>query len=245
MRRVLIIGATSSIAQNIAQLEQARGSQLYLLARSEHKLAEIAARLGPCVVGSEALDFDEVTQNAPAIQNAFAQLKTVDLVLIAHGYLGDQIKREEDLDEALHITQTNYISVVSQLLAVTACLKQQGTGHIAAISSVAGLRGRPRNYTYGAAKSALSTYLQGVRSRHYPHIHITNILLGPVDTPMSEEHKKNGLFLTSNDAARRIVRAIDQRKNDVFVPGFFRGIMWIVVNLPEALFQRFPSLSGR
>jgi short-subunit dehydrogenase len=134
---------------------------------------------------------------------------------------------------------------VSQLLAVTACLKQQGTGHIAAISSVAGLRGRPRNYTYGAAKAALSTYLQGVRSRHYPIVHVTNILLGPVDTPMSEEHKKNGLFLTSNDAARRIVRAIDQKKNDVFVPGFFRGIMWIVVNLPEALFQRFPSLSGR
>lgn len=245
MRRILIIGATSSIAQNIAQLEQARGSQLYLLARSEQKLAEMTARLGPSVVGYEALDFDEVTLNAAAIQKAFAQLKTVDLVLIAHGYLGNQIKSEEDLDEALHITQTNYISVMSQLLAVTACLKQQGTGHIAAISSVAGLRGRPRNYTYGAAKSALSTYLQGVRSRHYPFIHVTNILLGPVDTPMSQDHTKNGLFLTSNDAARRIVRAIDQKKNDVFVPGFFRGIMWIVVNLPEALFQRFPSLSGR
>lgn len=245
MRRVLIIGATSSIAQGIARLEHQRGSQLYLLARDRDKLEGLSAQLAPSVIGYEALDFDNLEANAPAIEQAFTQMGTIDLVLIAHGLLGNQVKSEEDLNEALRITQTNYLSVMSQLLSVTACLKSQDSGHIAAISSVAAVRGRPRNYTYGAAKSALSTYLQGVRSRLYPHVHVTNVLLGPVDTPMTRQHEKNSLFLTSDDAARRILRAIDRKKNDVFVPGFFRGIMWLVDSLPEFLFQRFPSISGR
>jgi short-subunit dehydrogenase len=152
---------------------------------------------------------------------------------------------ERDYQEAYRATTTNYLSVVSQLLPLSKILQAQGRGHIAVISSVAGLRGRPRNYTYGAAKAALTTYLQGLRSRLYPFVRITTVLLGPVDTPMTTDHEKNGLFLESPDAARRIVRAIDGGKKDVVVPGIFRAILLVVRLLPEGLFQRIPAISGR
>ncbi|HEX4354527.1 MAG TPA: SDR family NAD(P)-dependent oxidoreductase, partial [Polyangiales bacterium] len=107
-------------------------------------------------------------------------------------------------------------------------------------------RGRPRNYTYAAAKSALNTYLQGVRSRLYRSgVKVHTIKLGPVDSPMTVDHPKNALFTSPERAARGVVRAIDRGAAEAFVPGFWRVIMPIVRNMPEAIFQRVGALSGR
>ena len=109
-----------------------------------------------------------------------------------------------------------------------------------------GARGRPRNYTYGAAKGALNLYLQGLRSRLYPAgVKVTTLKLGPVDTPMTRTHRKNALFATPARAARDIVRALDRGAGEVYVPWYWRPIMAVVRNTPEPLFQRLGFLSGR
>jgi NAD(P)-dependent dehydrogenase (short-subunit alcohol dehydrogenase family) len=116
------------------------------------------------------------------------------------------------------------------------------------LSSVAGDRGRPRNYTYGAAKGALSLYLQGVRSRLYrsaPGVRVVTIRLGPVDTPMTKDHPKNALFGEPSAIAHEIVRHESRGPLDAYVPGYWRPIMATVRGLPEALFQRFSFLAGR
>ena len=114
------------------------------------------------------------------------------------------------------------------------------------LTSVAGERGRPRNYTYGAAKSATSTYLQGLRSRLYATgVSVHDIRLGPVDTPMTVDHEKNRLFGEAHSVGRGIVRAIEREQPTVYLPWFWRPIMAIVRRLPEPLFQRFGFLSGR
>lgn len=244
MHGVLILGATSSIAANVARHYQKKGSHLFLVGRSADRLHTLRQELGSLVVGVATYDFADTDQTADVLQNAFDTLHNVDLVLIAHGSLGDQQLSEQSYEEVLRSTSINYLSVVSQLLVVSKFLEVQGYGHIAVISSVAGVRGRPRNYTYGAAKSALTTYLQGMRSRLYPSICVTTVLLGPVNTPMTTGHQKNILFLESEAAARCIVQAIDRKKKDVYVPGVFRAILWIVRLLPEWIFQRIPALSG-
>jgi short-subunit dehydrogenase len=119
-------------------------------------------------------------------------------------------------------------------------------GRLGVFTSVAGERGRPRNYTYGACKGALNLYLQGVRSRLYPAgVSVTTLKLGPVDTPMTESHEKNRLFAQAPQVAKDIVHAMDARRREAFVPRVWAAIMPVVRMTPEALFQKLRFLSGR
>jgi short-subunit dehydrogenase len=77
------------------------------------------------------------------------------------------------------------------------------------------------------------------------NVRVTTLKLGPVDTPMTTHHRKTAVFTSAERAARDIVRAIDRGAGEVFVPGYWRMIMSIVRNTPEALFQRLGFLSGR
>ncbi|NVB38850.1 SDR family NAD(P)-dependent oxidoreductase [Pseudenhygromyxa sp. WMMC2535] len=247
--RVLIIGATSAIAAAFARLHAQRGSQLYLIARNRERLAALVDELnaaGERVVGWASADLDALAQNAALVASAHARLSGFDLVLIAHGYLGDQLRSETDLDEALASLRTNLLSPVSLLLEIAARCEAQASGRVGVITSVAGERGRPRNYTYGAAKGGLSRYLEGVRSRLYPSgVRVYDFRLGPVDTPMTHDHPKNALFTTAERAAARIDRGFAGRGRAVYVPGFWWWIMLVVRWLPEPIFQRLSFLSGR
>jgi short-subunit dehydrogenase len=167
-------------------------------------------------------------------------------VLIAHGLLGDQLATERTFDAAEHVLRTNFLSVVALLVPLANHLEAAGCGRLGVITSVAGDRGRPRNYTYGAAKGALNIYLQGLRTRLYAAgVTVTTLKLGPVDSPMTVDHKKHLLFGQPARVARGIVHAMDAGVAEAYVPSFWRAIMPVVKNTPEALFQRLSFLSGR
>jgi decaprenylphospho-beta-D-erythro-pentofuranosid-2-ulose 2-reductase len=243
---VLIFGATSAVAAQVALLYAARGDRLHLVARNTEKLAELAGRCAPATVTTQSADFAELERNEQAVQQAIAALGRVDIVLIAHGDLGDQLASERSFAAAEHILRINFTSVVSLLIPLANHLEQAKAGSIGVITSVAGDRGRPRNYTYGAAKGALNTYLQGLRTRLYTAgVSVTTIKLGPVDTPMTRDHKKHALFGKPQAVARSMVRALDARQAEAYVPSFWRATMPIVKNTPEWLFQRLSFLSGR
>ncbi|HTA20372.1 MAG TPA: SDR family NAD(P)-dependent oxidoreductase, partial [Polyangia bacterium] len=140
----------------------------------------------------------------------------------------------------------NFTSVVALLIPLANHMERVGTGALGVITSVAGERGRPRNYTYGAAKGALNVYLQGLRSRlRGAGVKVTTLKLGPVDTPMTVTHTKTRVFAKPADVARGIVAALDRGAAEIYVPAFWRAIMLVVRNTPERLFQRLPFLSGR
>jgi decaprenylphospho-beta-D-erythro-pentofuranosid-2-ulose 2-reductase len=242
---VLILGATSTVAADVARIYRNRGARFYLVARSRDKLAALSRELGTSVIGETCVDFLDSAATSTALRFALDSLGVVDLALIAHGDLGNQSESETDFAEAQRQLLINYVSVVCQLTVLGPFFEEQGRGTIAVISSVAGERGRPRNYTYGSAKGGLSIYLQGLRSRLWQRVGVITIKLGPVDTPMTRQHEKNALFVSSERAARGIVRAIARRRGEVYVPGFWRIIMLIVRNLPESVFQRLAFLSGR
>ncbi|MCA8965054.1 MAG: SDR family NAD(P)-dependent oxidoreductase, partial [Planctomycetes bacterium] len=215
-RKTLIFGATSAIAAEVARLCAARGDRLYPVGRSREKLQALVGALGDAVVGHECCDLDEVEQAAARVARAIATLGGLDRALIAHGDLGDQPRTERDLAYTQRIVHTNFVSAVALLLPLADFLQQQGRGHLAAITSVAGERGRPRNYTYGAAKGALTRYLQGLRSRLYRSgVVVHNLKLGPVDTPMSAGHPQNFLWGEKRRVARGIVRAMEGRRHAV------------------------------
>lgn len=244
--RVLILGATSAIASEVAQIYAGRGARLHLVGRNPGKLAEVAARLSVSDGTTEIADFEQLSRNEGVVERAIATLGGIDTALIAHGDLGDQLASEKSFDEAEHILRVNFTSVVSLLIPLANYFEQARSGRLAVITSVAGDRGRPRNYTYGAAKGALNTYLQGVRSRLFSAgVHVTTLKLGPVDTPMTTTHKKHLLFGKPPGVAAQIVAATDAGKAEAYVPAFWGAIMPIVKNTPEPLFQAIPFLSRR
>jgi decaprenylphospho-beta-D-erythro-pentofuranosid-2-ulose 2-reductase len=244
--RVLIVGATSAIAAEVAQIHAARGDRLHLLGRDPSKLADVSRRCAMTAVSSACADFGDPASNPRLISEAIAELGRVDRVLVAHGVLGNQLATERSFDEAEATLRVNLLSAVSMLIPIANHMESERGGRIGVITSVAGERGRPRNYTYGAAKGALTIYLQGLRSRLYASgVTVTTVKLGPVDTPMTREHKKHALFGKPPTVARAIVAAMDARIAEAYVPWFWRAIMPFVKSAPESLFQRLRFLSGR
>lgn len=246
MERVLIFGATSAIAGEIAARYAQRGARLYLVGRDPAKLHTSCARLGPAVVGHALADLDDTSSNAARVRTAIEALGGVDVALVAHGLLGDQQATEHDWDAAEQVLRTNLSSPISLLIPLANALQAQGHGHLAVLSSVAGERGRPRNYTYGAAKGGLTLYMQGLRSRLWPQgIAVSTFKLGPVHTPMTVGHPKNPLFAEPRAIARDVVAHLDRGQGSIYLPWYWAPIMGVVRRLPEPLFQRLGFLSGR
>lgn len=245
-QRVLILGATSAIAAEVAQLYSLRGCRLHLVGRDPDKLATVAARCAGGVVSTTITDFVEHPPTEAMIDGWISALGGLDVVLIAHGDLGDQRASERTSAAAEAIVRANFLSAVALLIPIANRMEAARHGRIAVITSVAGDRGRPRNYTYGSAKGALTTFLQGLRTRlHSAGVKVTTLKLGPVDTPMTRDHAKHALFDKPDRVARAIVRAIGAGKAETYVPWFWGVIMPVVRHTPERLFQALPFLSGR
>jgi decaprenylphospho-beta-D-erythro-pentofuranosid-2-ulose 2-reductase len=248
MERVLVLGATSAVAREFALTHAARGDRLHLVGRSAEKLRSVVeACERSSTVTSERADFSDISGAESTIARSLEALGgSPDRALVAHGVLGDQLLTERDPSAAAAILHDNLVSAVALLVALANAMERAGTGTIGVITSVAGDRGRPRNFTYGAAKGALNVYLQGLRSRLYRSgVSVVTIKLGPVDTPMTVEHEKNALFISATEAAEGIIRAMDARTPEAYVPRVWSLIMPVVKRTPEWLFQRLPFLSGR
>jgi decaprenylphospho-beta-D-erythro-pentofuranosid-2-ulose 2-reductase len=246
MQRVLILGATSAIASEVAILYARRGDRLHLVGRNAQKLADVARRCDGAAVTTSTADFDDLDANEARMVDACDVLGGVDVVLVAHGDLGDQIESERSFDQANATLRTNFLSVVSLLIPIANRMEAARRGRIGVITSVAGDRGRPRNYTYGAAKGGLGIYLQGLRTRLYAaDVCVTTLKLGPVDTPMTKDHGKHILFGKPAPVAESIVRAIEAGVAEAYVPSIWAAIMPVVKMTPERLVQLLPFLSGR
>ncbi len=245
MKRIAVFGATSAIVGAVTRRWAARGDRLFLVGRNPERLAAEVAALGPAVVGSRCVDLDTVDA-AALVAEAIGALGDIDIAFIGHGALPDQAQTEVDIGAAEAAMRTNLLSAVALLIPLANHMEARRSGTLAVITSVAAERGRPRNYTYGAAKAALDTYMEGLRSRLWrAGATVVVIKPGPIDSPMTVGHPRNALFVGVDAIAPRIVRAIDAGWALTYVPGRWRLIMAIVRWLPEAVFQQFAVLSGR
>jgi len=190
-------------------------------------------------VYSAQLDVTDNDAQDAAIAEAWRVLERVDVALIAHGTLPDQRRCETSPDYALAEFNVNATATVALLTRLAPRLLAQRQGTLAAISSVAGDRGRASNYLYGSAKASVTTYLSGLRQRLSSEgVHVLTIKPGFVDTPMTDQLKKGALWASPDRVATGIVRAIDRRRGVVYVPWFWAGIMFVIKHIPEFVFRR-------
>jgi short-subunit dehydrogenase len=242
MKKVLVLGATSAIAQATVRLLAARGASLYLVGRNAERLEAVArdARTrGASQVEAEALDLDDTSRHEALVERATTALGGLDGALLAHGILGDQQAAQRSYAEAEKVFRTNFLSAVSLLTPLANHFEARQAGTLVVISSVAGDRGRQSNYVYGASKGALSVFLQGLRNRlARAGVAVVTVKPGFVDTPMTAALKKNALFATPEKVARGLLRAADGGRDEVYLPFFWRPIMFLVRGLPERVFKR-------
>jgi short-subunit dehydrogenase len=241
MTRLAIFGATSAVAQAVARRFAEQGAQLFLVGRSLERLEAIAADLrvrGSTAVSVVASDLADLSQHAALVEQAHCALGGIDAALIAHGTLPDQRACESDTALALHHIGINYLSPVSLLTELAKQMSAQQSGVLAVIGSVAGDRGRQSNYVYGSAKGGLAVFVEGLRHRLTPTgVRVILVKPGFIDTPMTAAIEKKGpLWATTDAVARDIVEAMQRSNATIYTPWFWRGIMAIIRNIPDAIF---------
>lgn len=243
MKRILIIGATSAIATACARLWAKQGAEFFLVGRNISKLEQVGADLnsrGAKAVTIHCMDSTDVAAHSVMVEACLEALLQIDVTLIAHGTLPDQAICEQDVNTALDEFSNNATSVIALLTRLANQYELQRCGALAVISSVAGERGRPSNYLYGAAKAAVSTFCEGLRARLFKvGVHVMTIKPGFVNTPMTQ-----GLALPAalvaepEQVALRIVKGVERKVNVLYAPGFWALIMLVIRSIPQSVFKR-------
>lgn len=241
-QRIVILGATSAIAEAAARLWAANGARFILAGRNEARLNEIAADL-KARGASETIDWplDFVTADASAeLGKMVDRLGGLDILLLAYGVLGEQDDLERNPAAAAKLIATNFSSAAAWSLAATAVLEKQRSGALLVIGSVAGDRGRRSNFIYGATKGGLAHLVEGIAHKLAP-LGARAVIIKPgfVETPMTAGIANKGpLWATPEAIAPAIIRAGEKGGPIVYAPAFWRGVMLVVRNLPATVFDR-------
>ena len=243
-KKIVIVGATSAIAERCARLWLAKApAEMLLVGRNLKKTEIVAADLSARSPQSEItvaqVDFLDSLAIAKLV-NKVAEAKQIDIVLIAHGSLPNQLECQESISKTNDELLINGISPVLFAEAFAEKMQKADAGTLAIIGSVAGDRGRKSNYVYGAAKGLVTRYVQGLQHRlANSNVKVVLIKPGPTDTPMTAHLKQSGAKLAAVDrVAREIVRGIENGCRVVYTPKIWFVIMMIIRHLPYFVFRK-------
>jgi decaprenylphospho-beta-D-erythro-pentofuranosid-2-ulose 2-reductase len=241
-KKILVLGATSGIAEATCRIWAEQGASLFLVARNQAKLDAVAQDLltrGALFVDTAVADLDDTDAHPAMLAHAVNSLTGMDVAYLAHGILGDQAQAEQDFNTAAQILHTNLMAPVSLLTWLANYCVQRHTGTIAVLSSVAGDRGRKSNYVYGSSKAGLSAFLGGLRNRvDREGVTILAIKPGPTRTAMTVGMPKSEKFADPNQVAKSIVAAVAAKKDQLYVPFIWAPIMLVIRHIPERIFKK-------
>ena len=238
---ILILGATSAIAQGTAIAFAKKGYNLYLAGRDTDEINRRAQDLTlryEIDVRHAIFDTEKIDTHDAFLNEILTEVGSLHGIVFAIGYMGDQLKAR-DFPDANKVIQANFTGAISILSRCANILEKQNSGFIVGITSVAGDRGRQSNYVYGAAKGGLSIYLQGLRNRLQPSgVQVITIKPGFVDTAMT--FGLPGLFLVASPEliGEQIAKGVEKSANVLYLPWFWRYIMLIIRSIPESIFKR-------
>jgi short-subunit dehydrogenase len=240
-QRIIIIGASSAIAEQCARLWAQQPADFVLVGRDRDRIDSVAADLRVRSPQSSAqtivIDFNDAAAIAALVSQTAAEGKA-DIVLIAHGNLPVQSDCQQDLQLAQQALEINGVSPVLFAEAFAAQLEKAGSGTLGLIGSVAGDRGRKTNYVYGAAKGLIDRYAQGLQHRFAgTNVKIVLIKPGPTATPMTAHLPARGLA-SAESVARRVIAAMAVGQPVVYAPARWALIMMIIRHLPRVVFNR-------
>lgn len=243
-QRIVIVGATSAIAEHCARLWIVESTYSMILLGRDHSRTERVAndlriRNPASKIEVDTIDFLDSVQIQAWVDQVCKQ-SVPDIVLIAHGSLPDQQLCQADLPSNQGALIVNGVSPVLFAEAFAGHMERENKGTLAMIGSVAGDRGRKSNYVYGAAKGLVTRYAQGLQHRFAgTNVHVVLVKPGPTDTPMTAKLKGAGAKMANvMTVAINIVSGINQYKPTVYAPSKWGLIMMAVRHIPGSIFNK-------
>lgn len=240
-KRVLILGATSAVAQEFARRMAERQSRMVLVARNAERLEAVASDIrarGAAAAVSLLSNLSCVEGHEAMLDQAWECFGGIDFALIAYGRYAERAEAEET-PVLRDLLETDFVSAAHLAVRISARFMHGNSGHLAVITSVAGDRGRKRNYVYAAAKGGLSVLLQGLDHKLAGSgVRISDIKLGMADTPMTAQTPDSPLKVPPAKAVEAILAGLERERAVIYAPAFWRWIMLAVELLPRRAMHR-------
>ncbi len=241
----IIFGATSGVGRAMAVEACSRGEDVFLLGRDETDMTrsvnDLKIKFPANEVKAFLFDAANTAGHSDLISRLVEEAGSYEMrLVILFADMPDQDKIDENPDLGARCLNISLTGAMSVLHRFAPAFEKRGRGQVLVFGSVAGDRGRIKNYVYGAAKAGLAAYCSGLRNRLFrAGVTVTLIKPGFIDTRMTYGMKLPPLpVISPKNIAREAMNAADRGKEEVYLPGFWRWIMLIIKLIPETIFKR-------
>lgn len=238
-QHIIIIGGTSGIGKAVAEIYLRNGCQVGIMGRRT-LATDDTLRQYPNM-HYERIDVQDTIESTVAINRLATRMGGhIDLFLVSSGvgWLNPDFNAERDTTTL----QTNVMGWTTVVNHVYQYIAQQGCGHIAAISSIASLRGLAPAPTYSASKAYQAHYLEALRQRAMASgcpIYVSEIRPGFVDTPLLADSSKFFWISSVERAAQQIVCALRRHRGVITVTQRWKLLVPFMHLVPNRLIAFF------
>lgn len=243
MKRIIIIGATSGIGQEVAKRFVKQGWKVGIAGRRLSALEEFRL-LNPSLIEIQQLDVTD--ENAPAkLQELIDKLGGMDIFLQSSGVGSQNMGLNPEIE--INTAKTNVEGFIRMVAAAFNYFKQRGGGHLAVISSIAGTKGLGAAPAYSATKRFQNTYIDALdQLSHMEHLNIrfTDIRPGFVATALLKDGNYP-LLMQSDYVAKRIVKALKHQKRVAIIDWKYAVLIFFWRMIPRWIWERMPVKNGK
>lgn len=242
---VFITGASSGIGRALAIELGRRGATIGLLARRAETLSEIQREVEDA--GGRALALAADVRDTDAVRAAASQLREklgrIDVLIANAGIGATTDARALEAKEVADVLGTNVMGAVNSVTAVLPEMIEKRSGQLVVISSLAAYRGLPKSGAYCASKAAVSAFFESLRvDLRGTGVGVTIIHPGFIRTPLTEGRSaKMPFFMELDDAIKKIIRAIEERKKSYAFPWQLATLVRIGMVLPASWYDKVAS----
>jgi short-subunit dehydrogenase len=243
-QRAIVIGASSGIGAALVRELAHSGYRVAAVARREAKLQELSDSVNTAVSPNAVSIYSHSVTNTDEIPSLFQtivqELGGLDLIIYAAGVQPSVTVDEYNFEKDRKMVEVNLLGGIAWLNQAAHRFERAGKGSIVGIGSIAGDRGRVGSPVYNTSKAGFATYLESLRNRLTRHgVTVTTIKPGYVDTVLLRENASNPFWVISpQDAAAQIHKAVQRRKQTVYVPARWGLVGLILHHIPSIIFRR-------
>ena len=236
-KKILIYGASSLISLELIKLLNQDVSKFFLFCRDKNEI-EIFLKNNNFNIEKFSIfevDLLDIKKNLEIMDH----IENIDGVIWVAGFSGNTEEELKNLDLSEKNLRINFLNPMLIINKTLAKMNLNSESFVVAVASVAGLRGRGKNFIYGSAKAGLISYLSGLRQKYKQRLTVISVIPGYIKTKNFKIKAPNFLICEPSDLAKKIIKAI-KYKNEIIYSSFaWRIIMMVIKIIPEKIFKKF------
>ena len=237
MKKILIYGASSLISLELIKLLNKDVSKFFLFCRDKNEIEIFLKKNNFDIEKFSIFEIDllDIKKNLEIIDH----IKNIDGVIWVAGFSGNTEEELKNLDLSEKNLRINFLNPILIINKTLTKLNLNSESFVVAITSVAGLRGRGKNFIYGSAKAGLIAYLSGLRQKYNQRLTVISVIPGYIRTNNFKIKAPNFLICEPSDIAKKIAKAIKYKHEIIYSSFLWRIIMMIIKIIPEKIFKKF------